>query len=219
MFLGHYGLAFAAKRATPETSLGTLTLAGNLADTVWPLLLLLGVEQVRVVPGLMTTSPLEFVAYPWSHSLLTQALAGLVFGAAVWALRRDTRAAVVTGLLVVSHWFLDVPFHRPDLPVWPGGPKVGFSLWDSAAVTYGSEALLFGVGVWLYATQTKAKDRTGSVALWALVVFLVAVYAGAALGPPPPTASAVAWTTLSLWLLVPWTYFIDSHRSLRPLPD
>jgi hypothetical protein len=217
MFLGHYGLAFAAKRAAPETSLGTLTLAGNLADTVWPILLLLGVEQVRIAPGWMTTSPLDFVSYPYSHSLLTQALAGLAFGLLVWAIRRDARAAVVTGLLVVSHWFLDVPFHRPDLPVWPGGPKVGFSLWDSALVTYGSEALLFGVGVWLYASQTKAKDRTGSVALWALVVFLAAVYVASALGPPPPNSSAVAWTTLALWLLVPWTYFIDRHRSLRAL--
>lgn len=217
MFLGHYGLAFAAKRVAPETSLGTLTLAGNLADTVWPILLLLGVEQVRVVPGWMTTSPLDFVAYPWSHSLATQGAAAVAFGIVVWAVRRDVRAAVVTGLLVVSHWFLDVPFHRPDLPVWPGGPKVGFSLWDSAAVTYCSEALLFGVGVWLYARMTHAKDRVGSVALWALVVFLAAVYGAAAFGPPPPTSSAVAWTTLGLWLLVPWTYWIDAHRSLRPL--
>ncbi len=217
MFLGHYGLAFAAKRAAPETSLGTLTLAGNLADTVWPVLLLLGVEQVRIAPGWMATSPLDFVSYPWSHSLLTQALAGLAFGGVVWAIRRDMRAAVVTGLLVVSHWFLDVPFHRPDLPVWPGGPKVGFSLWDSPAVTYGSEALLFGVGVWLYASQTRAKDRLGSVGLWALVVFLGAVYVASALGPPPPTSTALAWTGLTLWLLVPWTYFIDRHRSLRPL--
>ena len=215
MFLGHYGLAFAAKRAAPETSLGTLTLAGNLADTVWPILLLVGVEQVRVAPGWMTTSPLDFVSYPYSHSLLTQALAALGFGLLVWAIRRDARAAVVTGLLVVSHWFLDVPFHRPDLPVWPGGPKVGFSLWDSALVTYGSEALLFGVGVWLYAAKTKAKDRAGSLALWALVVFLAAVYLASALGPPPPNSNAVAWTTLSLWLLVPWTYFIDRHRSVR----
>jgi hypothetical protein len=217
MFLGHYGLAFAAKRAAPETSLGTLTLAGNLADCVWPLLILLGLEEVRVVAGYMATSPLEFVSYPWSHSLATEALAGLAFGLVVWAIRRDVRAAVVTGLLVVSHWFLDVPFHRPDLPVWPGGPKVGFSLWDSALVTHGSEALLFGAGVWLYARMTKAKDRVGSVALWALVAFLAVVYVASAFGPPPPTPRAVAWTTLALWLLVPWTYWIDRHRSLRPL--
>jgi hypothetical protein len=217
MFLGHYGLAFATKRATPETSLGTLTLAANLADCMWPVFLLLGIEQVRVVPGWMRTSPLDFTWYPWSHSLLTEGLAGLVFGIVVWAVRRDLRSAVITGLLVVSHWFLDVPFHSPDLPVWPGGPKVGFSWWNSASVTWGCEALLFGAGVWLYAWTTRPKDRVGSLALWALVAFLGLVYAVASRGPPPPSATVVAWTALPLWLLVPWTYWIDRHRSLRPL--
>jgi hypothetical protein len=215
MFLGHYGLAFAAKRATPATSLGTLTLAGNLADCMWPILLLLGVEQVRVVPGLMAASPLAFDSYPWSHSLAVQALAGLLFGLLVFALRRDVRSAVVTGLLVPSHWFLDVPFHRPDLPVWPGGPKLGFGLWNSVAVSLLAEGLLFGAGVFLYARMTEAKDRVGAVALWALVLFLVAAYASSLLGPPPPNPTAVAWTTLSLWLLVPWTYWIDAHRRVR----
>src|SRR5271165_6989480 len=131
MFLGHYGLAFAAKRAAPAASLGTLTLAANLADCVWPILLLLGVERLRVVPGWMVTSPLDFESYPWSHSLATEVVAGVVFGLVVWVVRREARSAVVTGLLVPSHWFLDLPFHRPDLPVWPGGPKLGFGLWNS----------------------------------------------------------------------------------------
>jgi hypothetical protein len=217
MFLGHYGLAFAAKRAAPKASLGTLTLAANLADCVWPILLLLGVEEVRIVPGWMTTSPLDFTSYPWSHSLLTEALAGLLFGILVWAIRRDIRTALITGLLVVSHWFLDVPFHSPDLPVWPGGPKVGFSWWNSAALTWGCEALLFGAGVWLYARTTRAKDRVGTVAFWALVVFLVGVYAAASLGPAPPSVAVLAWSGLPLWLLVPWAYWIDAHRELRPL--
>jgi hypothetical protein len=217
MFLGHYGLAFAAKRVAPESSLGTLTLAGNLADCVWPILLLLGVEEVRVVPGLMTTSPLDFVSYPWSHSLAMEAVGGLAFGFLVWAVRRDVRSAVVCGLLVVSHWFLDVPFHRPDLPVWPGGPKVGFSLWNSVVVTFASEVLLFGVGVFLYVRMTQAKDRVGSVALWVLVAFLGLVFAASSFGPPPPNANAIAWPALALWLLVPWTYWIDRHRVLRPL--
>lgn len=216
MFLGHYGLAFAAKRAAPETSLGTLTFAANLADCVWPVLLLLGVEQVRVVPGWMRTSPFDFVSYPWTHSLLMEAVAGLVLGLLVWAVRRDGRAAWVVGLLVVSHWFLDVPFHRPDLPVWPGGPKVGFSLWNSVLATWGLESLLFGAGVLLYVQRTKPKDRAGSLLLWALVLLLGGVYAASVLGPPPASPAAVAWSTLVLWVLVPWAYLIDKHRMLRP---
>lgn len=215
MFLGHYGLAFAAKRVTPETSLGTLTLAGNLADCVWPILLLLGIERVRVVPGWTAFSPFAFDSYPWSHSLAIEALAGLVLGLVVFALRREVRSAVVTGLLVPSHWFLDVPFHRPDLPVWPGGPKLGFGLWNSVAFSVLAEALVFGAGVWVYARMTRAKDRVGTVALWVLVALLVAVAASSALERPPDDPMAVAWSALGLWVLVPWTYWIDRHRSLR----
>jgi hypothetical protein len=216
MLLGHYGLALAAKRATPETSLGTLTLAANLADCAWPLLLLLGVEQVRVVPGLMATSPFDFESFPYSHSLAIEALAGLVLGLLVYFARAGVRSAVVTGLLVPSHWFLDVPFHRPDLPLWPGGPRFGLSLWNSVPVTLLAEALVFGGGLFLYTRSTEAKDRLGGLALWAMVVFMVASYLGGVFGPPPANPTAVAYMTLGLWLFVPWTYWIDAHRRVRP---
>jgi hypothetical protein len=215
MFLGHYGLAFAAKRLTPQTSLGTLTLAANLADCVWPILLLLGVERMRVVPGWTAYSPFAFDAYPWSHSLAIESLAGLALGLGVFFLRHEVRSAVVAGLLVPSHWFLDVPFHRPDLPVWPGGPKVGFGLWNSIPISVLAEVVVFGAGVWVYARMTRAKDRAGAVALWALVLLLAAVAASSALESPPDSATAVAWSALGLWVLVPWTYWIDRHRSVR----
>ena len=70
MFLGHYGVAFAAKRAAPRTSLGALAFAAQFLDELWPILLLLGVEKVKIVPGLMAASPLDFTHYPYSHSLL-----------------------------------------------------------------------------------------------------------------------------------------------------
>jgi hypothetical protein len=216
LLLGHYGLALAAKRATPGTSLGTLTLAANLADCAWPLLLLLGLEQVRVVPGLMATSPFDFKSYPYSHSLAVEALAGLVLGLLVYAARREVRSAVVVGLLVPSHWFLDVPFHRPDLPVWPGGPRFGFSLWNSVSVTLLAEALVFFGGLLLYTRTTMAKDRLGTVSLWAMVAFMLASYVGGVFGPPPASPTAVAYMSLGLWLFVPWTYWIDAHRRVRP---
>jgi hypothetical protein len=215
MVLGHYGLALAAKRVTPTTSLGTLTLAANLADCLWPVFLLLGLEQVRVVPGLMAASPFDFAWYPWSHSLAMEALYGIVLGALVFAVRHDVRSAVVTGLLVPSHWLLDLPFHRPDLPLWPGGARLGFGLWNSVPVTVLAEAVVFGVGIWLYVRTTEAKDRIGSIALWAMVLFLAGVYASAVLGPPPASATAVGWSALALWVFVPWTVWIDRHRTLR----
>src|SRR2546423_2526353 len=80
MFLGHYGVAFAAKSVAPRTSVGALVFAGEFLDELWPVLLLLGVEQVRIVPGLMTMSPLDFVYYPWSHSLLDGDCVGSIGG-------------------------------------------------------------------------------------------------------------------------------------------
>ena len=70
MFLGHFGVALAAKRAAPRTSLGALTFAAQFADELWPILLLLGVEQVRIIRDMPGALGVEFTYYPFSHSLL-----------------------------------------------------------------------------------------------------------------------------------------------------
>src|SRR5881394_1115559 len=98
MFLGHYGLAFAAKRAAPRTSLGVLTFAAQFLDELWPILLLLGVEQVRIVPGLMIMSPLEFTYYPFSHSLAMAVVWAVLIGGFYFLRRRYSRGAWIMGL-------------------------------------------------------------------------------------------------------------------------
>ncbi len=213
MFLGHYGLALASKRAAPRASLGTLVLAGNLADCVWPVLLLLGLEKVTIVPGLMAASDLDFESYPWSHSLLTITLLGALFGLGVWAWRKDLRSALVSGALVPAHWLLDLPFHRPDLPLWPGGPKLGFGLWNSTPVTIAAELLSLALGVAVYLRATRATDRTGTFAFFAMIAFMVVVFVSSVGGPPPPGPEVIAWMGLSLWLFVPWAWWIDRHRA------
>jgi hypothetical protein len=99
MFLGHYGLALASKRVAPRASLGTLVFAAQWADELWPVLLLLGVEHVKIVPGLLAASPFDFVDYPISHSLLLDIAWGVLFGGLYYAVRRDARSAIVVGLL------------------------------------------------------------------------------------------------------------------------
>jgi hypothetical protein len=113
MLLGHYGVAFAAKRAAPRTSLGTLTLAAQLLDDLWPIFLLLGLEQVRVTPGLMAASPFDFVHYPITRSLVGAIGWSVLLGGLYYAIKRYRRGAVVVGLLVLSHWFLDLPMASP----------------------------------------------------------------------------------------------------------
>src|SRR2546430_12017073 len=88
MILGHYGVALACKRLAPRTSLGTLVLAAQLLDELWPIFLLLGIELVRIVPGLMAANPLDFVSYPISHSLVSAVGWGVLLGIAYYAVRR-----------------------------------------------------------------------------------------------------------------------------------
>jgi hypothetical protein len=214
MFLGHFGLGFGTKKAVPEVSLGTLFLACQFADLLWPTLLLLGIERVEIDPGATRVTPLDFVSYPYSHSLLMLCGWGVAFGAIYAAIRRSRwRAAVALALLVVSHWVLDVVMHRPDLPLTVNGStKLGLGLWSSVPGTLVAELSVFLVGFAMYARSTVARDRVGSIGLWSLVLFMVVVYAAATFGPPPPSPTAVAWSAQAMWLLVAWGYWVDNHR-------
>jgi hypothetical protein len=215
MFLGHFGLGFGAKRIAPAVSLGALFAAAQFADLLWPTLVLLGVERVGIQPGATVVTPLDFVSYPYSHSLLTLVVWGLLFGAGYKIVRHSPTAAAVTiAVLVVSHWVLDVITHRPDMPLAPGTmPRLGLGLWFSLYGTLVAELALFAAGVALYARATRARDRVGSIGLWSLVAFFVAVYFASVFGPPPPSASAVAWSAQAMWLLVLWGYWVDNHRT------
>ncbi len=113
MFIGHFAVGLASKRAAPRASLGVLMAAPNLLDLLWPIFLLLGWEQVRIEPGNTAFTPLDFVSYPISHSLVTACGWGALFALLYWARTRYTRGAVVIGLSVVSHWVLDFITHRP----------------------------------------------------------------------------------------------------------
>jgi hypothetical protein len=215
MFIGHYALGFGAKRIAPAVSLGTLFLACQFADLLWPTLVLLGVEVVRIDPGNTVLTPLSFDSYPWSHSLVTMLAWSAMAAVAYWAMRARSGvvAAVVVGALVFSHWVLDAVTHRPDMPLAPGAAaKVGLGLWNHPAVAVPLEVGLFALGLWLYAGSTVAKDRTGTWALWSLVAFFAVTHTANLLSPPPPSVAAVAWSAQALWLVVAWGYWIDRHR-------
>jgi membrane-bound metal-dependent hydrolase YbcI (DUF457 family) len=215
MFLGHYGVAFAAKRVAPRTSLGWLVFAGEFLDELWPVLLLVGVEQVRIVPGLMVMSPLQFVSYPWSHSLLMAMVWGIIIAAIYFSFRKYGRGALVLGVLVISHWLLDLPVHQKDLPLWPGeaSPKYGWGLWNLPVASYIIEFTIFLAGVSSYTRVTRPLDRIGRWGWWIYAAVLAILFVMSN-GPPPPGVSALAWTTLGIWLFIPWAWWIDKHRIL-----
>jgi membrane-bound metal-dependent hydrolase YbcI (DUF457 family) len=214
MFVGHFGVALAAKRVAPRASLGTLILAAQWIDLIWPLLLLAGVERVRIVPGYLAASPLEFVHYPWTHSLATAIGWAAVLGLAVAAIRHDVRVAIVVAMLVVSHWFLDLVVHAPDLPLWPDGPVAGLGLWNSRLGSLVVEFAILGIGAFVYARTTRPEDRWGGPLLWTFVALLGALYLGALFGPPPPSVPVLAASALAGRLFVAWGAWIDRHRGV-----
>jgi hypothetical protein len=214
MFVGHFGLGFGAKKAAPSVSLGTLFLACQFADLLWPTLVIAGIERVDILPGATRMTPLDFVSYPYSHSLLALTLWGMAFGG-IYALLRRARldAGLTLALLVVSHWVLDVVTHRPDLPLTiHGSQRLGLGLWNSIPGTLVVELTIFAAGIVLYMRETTPRDRIGSIGLWSLIAFLLVIYVASSFGPPPPSASAVAWSAQAMWVLVAWGYWVDRHR-------
>ncbi len=214
MFIGHFGIGFGAKKAAPTVSLGTLFLAAQFLDLLWPVLLLLDIEHAEIKTGTGHSQPIAFTDYPFSHSLLMVAGWSLLFGFVYWLLRKNSRNAIVLALCVISHWLLDLIVHMPDLPLYPGAgsPLLGFKLWDSLTGTLLVEGGVFLIGVLLYLRSTKANNKQGILGLWILILLLVGIHTANIFGPPPPAMNAVAWAGNLQWLFVVLAYWTDRNR-------
>ena len=93
--------------------------------------MLLGIEKVRIVPGITATNPLDLYYVPYTHSLIGSMLWSIAAGIAYYLLRKaDGTAAAIVGAAVFSHWVLDWLVHRPDLPLYDDTFKVGLGLWN-----------------------------------------------------------------------------------------
>ena len=217
MFIGHFAGGLAAKRAVPQVSLAALVLAALFADILWPVLVLAGVESVEIAPGATAFTPLRFVSYPWSHSLLLLVIWGVVAGAVYRGVFGGRRSFVAIASLVVSHWVLDWITHAPDMPLYPGGPQLGLTLWNSVPGTMVVESLMLAVGVWLYLRATRATDAVGRWALVSFIGTLALIYVGDSLSDaPPPSVTAICAVAILAAVLFPaWAWWADAHRRVR----
>jgi hypothetical protein len=211
MFIGHFGFAFAAKKWDDTPSLGTCFMAAQFIDLLWPIFLLAGLEKVKIEPGNTVFTPLNFVYYPFSHSLFSVIIWGLLFGLMYYLIKKDRKSAILLGLLVISHWFLDLVVHRPDLPLAPWlDVKSGLGLWNYPVFSVLLESAIFFAGIYFYLSGRKPAGKMAKPALWSFVVFLLFAYIMNMISDPPPNPDAIATVGFSQWLLVAWGYWIDN---------
>jgi len=216
VFIGHFAVGFASKRAAPRASLGPLMAAPLFLDLLWPIFLVTGTESVRIESSSNPFLVLDLHDFPWSHSLVTAIAWSAIFAAAFWAATRYARGALVLALGVFSHWVMDYVTHRPDLPLYPGSPtSVGLGLWNAPVATMAVEVALFVIGVAIYARTTRATNWRGVFALWSLVVLLALFYAMTVFGPPPSSVTFIKYGGLTGWLFPLWAWWIDRNRELR----
>lgn len=213
MFIGHFALGFSAAKSKDSISLGTTFFAAQFLDLLWPFFLIMGWEVVEIDPGNTAYTPLNFVSYPISHSLLMAIAWGLIFGGVYYLITKRKNVSMVMGILVVSHWILDLITHRPDLPLTPWGEtKAGFGLWNSIPGTIGVESVLFLLCVGIFITINKPRGIKSWLVLGGLLVFLVIINVGNVIGPPPPSVEMIGYVGFAQWLLVLWGYWIDRQQ-------
>jgi hypothetical protein len=217
MHVGHFAAGFIGKRIEPQLSVGTLVLAALLADFLWCVFMLAGIEQVTFSTGLGAANYFQPINIALSHSLLMLAVWGALFAGGHFLWRRNLRAAILLFLLVVSHWVLDVIAHKSDMPLAPGmNQQFGFGLWTNLPLTLVVEGGLWVTAIILYIRSTRARNRPAFFVFWPVVLFVTLSWYNNIAGPPPPNARAAPLFSLVYFsLVVAWSYWINRLRPAR----
>lgn len=221
MFIGHFAVGFAGKKFAPRTNMAVLMSAPLLLDMLWPFFLLFGWERVRIDPGNTRFTPLDLAYFPWSHSLLMAVVWASLFAFIYHWITHYRPGAIVIWIGVVSHWVLDWITHRPDMQLYPGSSRYGLGLWNSIAGTMIVEILMLAVGVWLYASVTRARDRIGSYAMIAYVALLLVLYVGDRFSGTPASVrnDIIRPAIIAEAVLVLWAWWFDRHRMIAGVQE
>jgi hypothetical protein len=215
MFIGHYGASFAAKAVKPTLPLWILFLAVQLVDVFWAIFVLLGIEKVRIVPGITATNPLDLYYMPYTHGLLTSLLWA---SAAAIAYRLFPRlngwgSAAIVGAAVFSHWVFDLIVHRPDLPIYDNTLKVGLGLWNLPVIAFGLEVALLLGGMYFYLKQTRPINRGGRYGMIIFALVMILVQLTVFFGAPPTSDKQVAISALiSYFLFAAIAFWLERKR-------
>ncbi len=216
MFVGHYGVALAARGAEKRLPLWAYFLAVQWVDLVWTVLVYFGIERVSIEPGVNPSGPLVFDYYPYTHSLA----AGLCWAAIAFMAYRlymkrqgSLRAPAFLALAVLSHWFLDLIVHQPDLPLYPDGLKLGLGLWNHPLVELAVELALLLAGLVYYFRKSPELSKARRIWLVVLCLVIVAIQLAGDFGPPPASVKVMAVSGFVLYaLFTVAAYFVEGRR-------
>ncbi len=204
MFIGHWAPALAIAAKCKRPGLGTLFIAAQLVDWAFFLFVLLGVENLRLTPGISAVSPLDLYFMPYTHSLVGALMWGIGTTIIVWTILRDRTSALLAGAVVVSHWLLDLLVHVPDLTIAGSPPKLGFGLWNYPAVEMPLElAMTFGA-LWLYVRARRPQLHRALVLAALLLVLQMVNWFGPVATEVTPGTSYLAFVAFGAVTLAAW---------------
>ena len=217
MFIGHYAPALVLKGVEKKASLGVLFIAVQFVDILFFPFVLLGIERLNIVPGYTDATHFELEYYPFTHGLVSSLIWGLLFYMVYRVLAGKRRVALVTGIAVVSHWFLDLLVHTPDLPLLGDDSlKVGLGLWNNAPLTFALEAGLLLAGLWFYLEKTKpANGALGKYGMTGFVLFMLLIgYVNLFVLPAPEDKISLTVSALaSYFIFAAIAFWLDNKRS------
>jgi len=204
MFVGHYGVSYAAKAQTPRVPLWVWFIAVQWLDVVWSVLVLLGIEKMRVVPGFTEANAYELYYMPYTHSLPGALVLSLVLGVIVAAVTPGARGKVVAWVAAAafSHWVLDLIVHTPDLPLYDDSAKVGLGLWRHVALSFPLELAILLAGAWLCARAVAFAGARGRGIYWGFIALLAVAQVYGNFGPPPSSPANMGMTALFFYALL-----------------
>ena len=220
MFVGHYSASFLAATDRRAPRLGVLFVAAQLVDIAFFLFVLAGIEHMRIVPGITVMNPMDLYDMPFTHSLLGALCWALAFGGVIGLVLRNRAAGVIAGLVVLSHWFLDLPVHRPDLTLAGHPPMLGFGLWDHPAIEMPLELGLAFASLAFFALRTTPDGAGGRWSLRLLALAMVILQAVNWLMPQPDQADTIVPASTPLLALLAYAiltalaWWTGSTRSL-----
>ena len=192
MFIGHWAPALIAAAHPKAPRLGSLFLAGQLVDWAFFAFVLLGIEHMRLRPGTSVMNPMDLYHMPYTHSLLGSALWATGFGLILWRVTRNRTAAWIGGGVVLSHWFVDLVVHVPDLTLWGTAPKLGFGLWNQPQIAMPLEMGITFAALIFYMLRTRTTRRSGRLAVAMLALLMLTVQTVNWFGPQPSEPDAMS---------------------------